>query len=131
MVKTYQAPPVITVFYDGACPICVKEMQQYRRYQSAGAIIWFDITNQDAWLREHGIDPRAALLELHVLDGDGALVTGVDAFILLWQRAPLFRPLAWLAALPGLKGMIHKSYGWFTRRRLAKDGRLPRCTPRQ
>lgn len=126
MLKKFQGPPVVTVFYDGVCPICVREMQQYRRYETDGAIIWFDITGQDAWLKSHGIDPQAALLELHVLDQDGELVLGVDAFILLWQRAPLFKPLAWLVSLPGIKSLTKHSYGWFVRRRLAKEGRLPK-----
>lgn len=115
----------ITVFYDGACPVCVKEMHQYQRFEKSGQIIWFDITGQEDWLLERNIDPEAALLELHVLTPEGEVVKGVDAFILLWQRAPLLRPVAWIASLPLLKGFIKHSYGWFTRRRLARDGRLP------
>jgi predicted DCC family thiol-disulfide oxidoreductase YuxK len=115
----------LTVLYDGACPVCVKEMQQYQRFCKSADICWFDITGQETWLLERDIDPDAALLELHVLTPDNQVVRGVDAFILLWQQAPLFRPLAWLASLPVLKSVIKHSYGWFTRKRLARDGRLP------
>jgi len=115
----------ITVLYDGSCPICIKEMLQYQRFEKSGEVNWFDITGQDEWLQARHIDPEAALLELHVLSPDGKPVKGVDAFILLWQRAPLLRPFAWIAGLPLLKGFIKNSYGWFTRRRLARDGRLP------
>jgi len=115
----------ITVLYDGSCPICIKEMHQYQRFEKSGEVSWLDITGQDEWLLARQIDPVAALLELHVLSPDGKVVKGVDAFILLWQRAPLLRPLAWLASLPLIKGFIENTYGWFTRRRLARDGRLP------
>jgi predicted DCC family thiol-disulfide oxidoreductase YuxK len=115
----------ITVLYDGSCPICIKEMHQYQRFEKSGEVNWFDITGQDEWLLARQIDPDAALLELHVLTPEGKLVKGVDAFILLWQRAPLLRPIAWIASLPLLKSFIKNSYGWFTRRRLEKDGRLP------
>jgi len=100
-------------------------MHQYQRFEKSGEVNWFDITDQDEWLLARQIDPEAALLELHVLTPEGKLVKGVDAFILLWQRAPLLRPVAWIASLPLLKGFIKNSYGWFTRRRLVRDGRLP------
>jgi len=116
---------VITVFYDGACPVCIKEMHQYQRFAKSGEVTWFDITGQEEWLLARHIDPEAALLELHVLTANGKLVKGVDAFILLWQRAPLLRPIAWIVSLPLIKGFIKNTYGWFTRRRLARDGRLP------
>ena len=122
----------ITVFYDGACPVCVKEMHQYQRFEKSGQVIWFDITGQEDWLLAHKINPDDALLELHVLTSTGEIVKGVEAFILLWQRAPLFRPLAWIASFPLIKAFIKRSYGWFTRRRLTRDGRLPgqSCKPR-
>ncbi len=115
----------IRVFYDGACPVCLREMAWYRRYTSEGEIDWFDITGKEDELRRLGIDPVAALLELHVLSPAGVVTTGVDAFILLWQRAPRFKALAWLCSLPLIKPLLHRGYSYFTRRRLQRDGRYP------
>lgn len=114
-----------TVYYDGACPICVREMQQYQRWARPGAVHWFDITGREEQLRARGIDPDEALMELHLEDRQGQLFRGVDAFILLWAQIPLARPLARVAAFAPLKWLIRRSYGWFTRRRLRRDGRLP------
>ena len=60
----------ITVFYDGACPRCVRDRAQYERWAGPAGewICWFDITGQDEQLRALGIDPHRALTELHVLD---------------------------------------------------------------
>ncbi len=117
----------VTVFYDGACPVCLKEMAWYKRYSCNDEIIWFDITNKQEELRKLGIEPIAALLELHVLNPDGVVTTGVDAFILLWQRAPRFKLLARFCSLPLIKPLLRHGYGYFTRKRLQRDGRYPRC----
>lgn len=54
---------MITVFYDGACPKCVKDRCHYEKLAgSAGNNInWFDITGQDELLRKLGIDPQKAV----------------------------------------------------------------------
>ena len=47
----------ITVYYDGACPSCVKDRSHYEKL-SGGAgneVGWFDITGQEKRLREIGI----------------------------------------------------------------------------
>ena len=51
--------PEITVFYDGACPRCVRDRAQYERWAGpAGAqVCWFDITGQDERSRAR---PRSA-----------------------------------------------------------------------
>jgi hypothetical protein len=59
---------VITVYYDGACPECIKSRYHFEKLAgSAGENIdWLDITGRDDWLRAIGIDPQKALMELHV-----------------------------------------------------------------
>jgi len=49
----------ITVYYDGACPKCVKDRQNYEKLagKSGENICWMDITDKAEQLREIGIDP--------------------------------------------------------------------------
>jgi predicted DCC family thiol-disulfide oxidoreductase YuxK len=63
----------ITVYYDGACPVCVRDRNNYEKLSGkrAGQVCWFDITGQEAQLRNLGIDPQKALTELHVSDESG------------------------------------------------------------
>jgi predicted DCC family thiol-disulfide oxidoreductase YuxK len=56
----------ITVYYDGACPQCVRDRHHYEKLagKHRERIGWFDITGREEHLRELGIDPRKALTEL-------------------------------------------------------------------
>ncbi len=113
----------IKVYFDGACPACRREMAFYRRFDRQERVDWFDITGEDRALRAEGIDPRTALGRLHVRLADGSLVTGVDAFIVLWQSVPWFRPLAWVASIRFVKARLERWYEPLTRRRLRRSGR--------
>ncbi|WP_207063531.1 thiol-disulfide oxidoreductase DCC family protein [Motiliproteus sp. SC1-56] len=118
-------PGPVTVYFDGACPICRKEVRQYDRWALPGSVRWVDITDHADTLRELGITPEAALLELHLRHPDGRLERGLDAFITLWARIPWCRPLAWVASLAPVHWLLRRLYRWHTRRRLARQGRLP------
>ena len=63
----------LRVFYDGACPSCVKDRRLYERLagRTGESVEWVDITGRDDELKELGIDPEEALQELHVEEGQG------------------------------------------------------------
>ena len=114
------------VFYDGACPICVRDRRRYERLsgRAGDAIAWFDITNQDRQLRELGIDPKRALFELHVKDAHGIVHSSIGAYIVLLEKVPLLKPLAWLIGLPLIRPVLAKIYRRQVEQRLKKSGRL-------
>jgi hypothetical protein len=64
----YRDKGMVTVYYDGACPKCVKDRYNYEKLSGdkGKKVRWFDITGQEERLREIGIDPQKALMELHV-----------------------------------------------------------------
>ena len=115
----------ITVFYDGVCPLCVREVSRWREAPFSCDVEWFDITGQDEKLREKGIDPRAALLELHTLTDDGQVRTSIDSYGLLLSQLKRWRWLGWLMLLPVIRPMLKWTYDWMTRVRLKSEGRLP------
>lgn len=116
----------ITVYYDGACPACVRDRQRYEQLagEHADEVCWFDITDQDETLEKLGIAPELALTELHVKDADEQVHRELDAYILLMQRAPKLRPLAWLLGLPLVRPILSRLYRAMVRRRLRREGRL-------
>jgi predicted DCC family thiol-disulfide oxidoreductase YuxK len=116
----------ITVYYDGACPRCVRERRRYERLagKSGERVCWFDITGREDRLREIGIDPRKALTELHVRDENGRIASELDAYILLLERVAFLRPLAWLIGLPAIRPLLARLYHKMVIRRLKKSGRL-------
>jgi predicted DCC family thiol-disulfide oxidoreductase YuxK len=119
--------PVLKVYYDAVCPGCRRDRARYERWagEAADTVEWVDVTDHAEMLRARGVDPRAALLSLHVEDAQGQIVDGIDAYILLMQRVPRLTPVAWLIGLPGIKALLSGVYRRWVRRRLAREGRLP------
>ena len=117
---------IITVYYDGSCPSCVRDRQHYEKLSgNAGQKVnWFDITGQDERLREIGIDPLKALMELHVKNENQQILSEIDAYILLMSKVPLLKPMAWLIGLPLIRPALSKAYHWRVNRRLRQSGRL-------
>tara|TARA_R100001440_G_scaffold25353_1_gene41174 strand:- start:10241 stop:10612 length:372 start_codon:yes stop_codon:yes gene_type:complete len=115
----------ITVFYDGACPRCRADRRRYEQWAGdrRDAVSWFDITGQDDHLRDIGIDPDAALRELHVQDRQGKIHRELDAYILLMARVPRPKPLAWLISLPVIRPVLSWLYRTWVLRRLERTGR--------
>jgi predicted DCC family thiol-disulfide oxidoreductase YuxK len=97
----------LRILYNGACPICSREIALYRRQAiRAGADLAFDDLNA-VDLTPWGVSPDAARRRLHAMDGARRL-DGVAAFCALWARLPGWRVLAWLV---GLRGVRHVA-GW-------------------
>lgn len=121
-----QSTHKITVYYDGACPSCIKDRQDYEKMagDSGKDVCWFDITGQDAHLRDIGIDPHKAMTALHVRDEHQQVISELDAYILLMDRVPKLKPLAWLIGLPVIRPLLSSLYRWMVNRRLKKSGRL-------
>lgn len=85
-----------TVYFDGACPVCSREIAMYRRQPGAEQVGWVDVTACDAAALGTGLNRDAALARLHLRRADGTLVSGAAAFIGLWASLPR---TAWIARL--------------------------------
>jgi predicted DCC family thiol-disulfide oxidoreductase YuxK len=121
-----QSEEKITVFYDGACPSCIKDRKSYEKMAGKDGedVCWFDITGQDTKLREIGIDPHKAMTELHVRNEHQQILSELDAYILLMKRVPRMKPLAWLIGLPVIRPLLSSLYRRMVNRRLKESGRL-------
>lgn len=121
-----QSEEKITVFYDGACPSCIKDRQSYENMAGKDGedVCWFDITGQDAHLRDIGIDPRKAMTELHVRNEHQQILSELDAYILLMKRVSRLKPLAWMIGLPVIRPLLSSLYRRMVNRRLKESGRL-------
>jgi demethoxyubiquinone hydroxylase (CLK1/Coq7/Cat5 family)/predicted DCC family thiol-disulfide oxidoreductase YuxK len=72
--------PALTVYYDGACPVCAREIGLYRRQRGSDAVRWVDASSCDAEALGPGLDRAGALARLHARRADGTLVDGAGAF---------------------------------------------------
>lgn len=85
---------MITVFYDGKCGLCRREIDHYKHIAPEGVFEWVDITVDEYAIQKLGISYADGLKLLHATDTKGTLHVGVDAFVLIWQQIPRWRILA-------------------------------------
>ena len=97
------------ILYNGRCPICSAEIDHYKaRAAATGADLQFTDLNTAA-LDSWGISPDQATRRLHARR-DGDILSGFDAFLLIWQALPRWRWLARVVALPGLRHVVALVY---------------------
>jgi predicted DCC family thiol-disulfide oxidoreductase YuxK len=118
----------IEMFYDGDCPLCVREQQLLHRLDRKQQIRFTDISAPE-------FDPSAAgkslddlMAEMHGRLPDGSWVTGVEVFRRLYSAVGLGL-LVWPTRLPGVSHGLDLAYSVFARNRLKLTGRCDdRCT---
>lgn len=109
-----------TVFYDGGCPICRREIDHYRKLDRDQRVIWCDIDAEPAAVEGSGVSFEDAMARLHVLDRQGRLQSGALAFTVIWDELPGWRWLAKLTRSLRLIGPMEWGYGIWLRRRERK-----------
>ncbi|MDP3411477.1 thiol-disulfide oxidoreductase DCC family protein [Bosea sp. (in: a-proteobacteria)] len=82
-----------TVWYDGDCPLCRREIAAMKRLDRKGAITFLDVTSEDTACP---IDRGALLARFHA-EENGTLLSGAAAFAAMWRAIPLLRPLGLVA----------------------------------
>jgi predicted DCC family thiol-disulfide oxidoreductase YuxK len=123
------SPWPLQVFYDGACPLCSREVSHYRGRDRHHHIQWVDIAQPDFQATDYGLDPARVQQVMHARLADGRVVTQVAAFVKIWEALPpglLTTPLRWLLKIPGLLPLANVAYRLFARNRYRLTGR---CTP--
>lgn len=107
-----QVPAPLTVLYDGACPLCRREIGVYRGLRPNTPLCFADVS--DPALQPTAGRTRAQLLaRFHVRTGDGRLLSGAQAFLALWAALPGWRWLAFAGRLPGAAWALERVYRVF------------------
>ena len=118
----FSADYEIEAFYDGACPLCVREVRFLRRLDRKGRIRFTDIASPDFRSSDYGKTMEAFMSEIHGRLPDGTWVRGVEVFRRLYAAVGL-GPLVWITRLPLIAGLLDRGYRVFARNRL----RWTRC----
>jgi len=104
-----------TVYYDGGCPVCSREIDFYQRRPGGKALDWVDITKADEATLGPGLSRKSALARIHVRRADGKLVDGAAAFAEIWRGMPGLRWLGRLLAVPPFGALAERGYALFLR----------------
>ncbi len=110
-----------TLFYDGQCPLCMKEIRLLRRIgdDELRLIDVHSLEDPAVW---PGVSREQLLLRLHLLDDEGIYRTGLRATVQTWRHTP-FGILLRLLLLPGIRTLAEIAYGrWADRRYCRRYG---------
>jgi len=119
----------LTLYYDGGCPVCTREIGFYQRRRGAERIRWVNLVQcADAELGTD-LSREAAYARLHARWPDGQLVSGARAFAALWQALPTFRLAGRVAALPGVVHGLEWGYRGFLKLRRLWRREAEACAP--
>jgi predicted DCC family thiol-disulfide oxidoreductase YuxK len=115
--ETNRRAPALTVLYDGACPLCRREIGVYRDLQplQPGSPVCFADVSNTALTLPTGTTREQLLARFHVQGPDGQLISGAQAFLALWAALPGWRWLALAGRLPGAGWVMERMYRVFLR----------------
>jgi len=105
------ANPELTIYFDGSCPLCRREIGFYRRLRGAERLQWLDVS-AGAPLGQD-LSCEAAMRRFHVRDAQGRLFSGGAAFARLWRALPGWRVAGWLLAWPPMSWALELAYRAF------------------
>jgi predicted DCC family thiol-disulfide oxidoreductase YuxK len=114
----------VEVFYDGGCPLCVREIGMLRRWDRRQKIRFTDIDAMDFQAADYGKSYEELMAQMHGRLPDGTWIRGVEVFRRLYTTVG-FGPLVFLSRLPVISQTLDLGYVLFAKNRLRLTGR---CT---
>lgn len=103
--------PALTIYFDGSCPLCRREIAFYRRLPGAEQLDWLDVSAGVPL--GQGLSCEQAMRRFHVRDARGRLFSGGAAFARLWRALPGWRWLGWAMAVPPMSWLLEGAYRAF------------------
>ena len=108
----------LTIFFDGGCPFCKREVDFLQSKNKKGYLSFIDINSSEFSLElKYGITYKQAMERIHALKSDGSVIKDIKVF----QEAYSLIGLGWIYAptkLPILDKFIDFIYGLWAKYRL-------------
>ncbi len=114
--------PTIEMFYDGECPLCMRETRMLSRLDRRNRIRFTNIASPEFNATSVGKTQAELMAEMHGRLPDGSWVTGVEVFRRLYSAVG-FTPIVWVTRLPIIRHVLDLGYHIFARYRLKLTGR--------
>ncbi|MEP2103167.1 MAG: DUF393 domain-containing protein [Parasphingorhabdus sp.] len=96
----------VTVWYDGSCPLCLREMALMKRLDRKKAIEFVDLTRFET---PCPVDRKLMMDRFHASE-NGTLHSGAAAFAAMWRAVPLLRPLGLAARRSWILKLLERLY---------------------
>lgn len=107
------SPTTLTVYFDGSCPLCSREIAYYRRQAGADACEWVDASRCPESALGSDLSRSSALGRFHVRDPNGELVQGMRGFAALWCALPRTAWLGRIASFGPMPAWLEMAYSLF------------------
>ncbi len=111
---------ILTIYFDGGCPLCRREIRWYQHLRTREPVAWVDLDERRGEPPAPDLGFEQAMRLFHARCPSAGLLVGVDGFIRLWQAFPVLRPLALIASFRPIKAVLGKAYEVFAARRWRK-----------
>ena len=114
----------LTIFFDGGCPLCKREVDFMSSRNQKGFLSFIDINSSDFSFDKYGITYKQAMERIHALKSNGSIIRDVNVF----QEAYNLIGLGWIYAptkLPIIDKVIALIYGVWAKYRLKITLRPP------
>jgi predicted DCC family thiol-disulfide oxidoreductase YuxK len=108
----------LTLFYDGACPLCQAEILFLSGRNQAGLLNFVDINSKAYDPLKVGVSCEEALAAMYGQYADGTLINGVTVFPEAYRRAEL-PTLAWIFSRKSMQPILKIGYRFFAKNRHA------------
>jgi predicted DCC family thiol-disulfide oxidoreductase YuxK len=108
----------LTLYYDGACPLCQAEIIFLTGRNQAGLLDFVDINSERFDPEVVGVSCEQALAAMYGQYADGSLIQGAAVFPEAYRRADL-PTLAWLFSRKALQPFLQFAYQVFANNRHA------------
>lgn len=106
----------LKVYYNSACPVCRAGIEWQKSKDAPCNVRWNDVHSDNDLVTEIGADLEFVRERLHVVDDNGQLAIGFDAFIAIWRVYPKERWKATVLGLPVVKPVCRWLYNKFAAR---------------
>lgn len=114
------------VFYDGDCPLCMREIAWLEKLDKREKIEFTDIQAEGFDPATVGKTHQELMAQIHGRLPDGTLVRGVEVFRHLYSAVGWTWPVA-LTRLPVVRPLLDAGYRVFAKNRLRLTGRSDAC----
>ena len=104
---------VLTVFYDGNCPLCRAEINHYRKRVNVANVKWVNLDDPEFSFPEHNLSRNILKNRFHVMTKEKKMYSGGPAFVQLWLIIPEYRRLAKFLNRPAFLFVLDKVYDGF------------------
>lgn len=112
----------VEVYFDGDCPLCIREIKLLRWLDDAKRIRFTDIAAPDFNPETTGLTKVELMDKIHGRMSDGSRIEGVEVFRQLYGAVGFKRAVA-VSRWPGVAHLLHLGYVLFAKNRLRMTGR--------